>query len=57
MPILFVIALFLFVFFFIKNRSGFSTCKKCEGKGYWRGLRGEKTICDICKGEGHIPKK
>jgi len=29
-------------------------CERCEGKGYWRGLRGERNNCKPCNGTGQL---
>lgn len=28
-------------------------CSRCEGKGYWQGVRGREK-CDWCKGSGQL---
>jgi DnaJ-class molecular chaperone len=44
--------LYLFKGFFFN--SDYKKCGKCEGKGYWIALRGEKNKCDACQGSGKI---
>ena len=34
--------------------TGNAICERCEGKGYWRGLRGERNNCKACAGTGEI---
>lgn len=34
--------------------SDYKKCHKCEGKGYWIALRGEKNTCDACQGSGKV---
>jgi len=46
-------------YFFIRKLLGNSdhrTCEKCDGKGYWRAMRGEKERCDLCEGSGKVPR-
>ncbi len=28
-------------------------CKRCEGNGYWKGVRGEPNRCEACGGKGY----
>ncbi|TSE06350.1 MULTISPECIES: hypothetical protein [Aquimarina] len=47
-------------YYIIRNvfgNSEYKSCKKCDGKGYWIAMRGEKDKCDICKGSGRIPRQ
>lgn len=33
-----------------------NACPKCDGLGYWEGLR-QREKCDLCNGTGILPKK
>ncbi len=48
-----VIGLGYYIFNYIQVHN---KCQKCDGKGYWRAMRGEKEKCDMCKGTGKISK-
>ncbi len=57
--ILIILFLVGIVYYFIKKlipNSPFISCQKCDGKGFWIAMRGEKEKCDICKGAGKIPR-
>ena len=45
-------AYFLITKVFLKTN--FKACGKCEGQGFWRGVRGEKERCDNCGGSGKV---
>lgn len=57
-----LLLLLLFIgglYFIIKKSKGdpyFIKCGKCDGKGYWIAMRGEKDTCDNCNGSGKIPR-
>ncbi|MDB4292037.1 hypothetical protein N9954_01415 [Maribacter sp.] len=42
------------VYHIFKSTTGsqYKRCEKCDGKGYWRAIRGEKDKCDVCQGSG-----
>lgn len=50
------LALLYYLFQRLSSGSGFKTCGRCDGKGYWDGT-GEKVTCDWCKGSGKLAKK
>ena len=57
--LLIIILLAAIVYYIIKKiipKSEYRSCQKCNGKGYWIAMRGEKEKCDICKGAGMIPR-
>ncbi|WP_344925731.1 hypothetical protein [Aquimarina addita] len=35
----------------------FKKCGKCDGRGYWIAMRGERDKCDVCKGAGKVSRK
>lgn len=47
------------ILYFIRayGNQEYRKCGKCEGRGYWKGLRGEKEKCDICKGSGKVQNR
>jgi hypothetical protein len=36
--------------------SKWKKCPRCDGRGFWRGTRGERNRCEQCRGEGRIPR-
>lgn len=51
----FVALIFLIAFLILKgivSLMNANNCKSCEGKGYWKGTRGEKNQCKTCYGSG-----
>ena len=56
MNVILVIIVVGFFFFFIFNNSQSNEllCERCEGKGFWKGLRGERNHCKACDGTGFI---
>ncbi len=34
----------------------YNACPRCDGHGYWEGLRGREK-CEACKGSGKMPKQ
>jgi len=49
-----VFGVIYFLFRLVSNSIGFGRCEHCDGKGYWRGLRGEMNNCKICNGTGKM---
>ncbi|GAA4113675.1 hypothetical protein GCM10022393_12820 [Aquimarina addita] len=48
------------IYLFVKNMLGttdFKKCGKCDGRGYWIAMRGERDKCDVCKGAGKVSRK
>ncbi len=41
----------------VGTSSEYKRCQKCNGKGFWRATRGEKTKCDVCQGSGKVIRK
>jgi DnaJ-class molecular chaperone len=53
--LLLIIIVGIFIFFVFNNsKSNKYLCERCEGNGYWRGLRGERNHCKACDGTGSI---
>jgi len=56
--LLLIVIVSLFIFFIFNNaKSNEYFCERCEGQGYWRGLRGERNHCKACDGTGSIEDK
>ncbi|WMX12818.1 MULTISPECIES: hypothetical protein [unclassified Aureispira] len=56
--LLFVAIVGAIIFIIINNsQSNQYICERCEGKGFWRGLRGERNNCKACDGTGYIEHK
>lgn len=47
------IAYFLYQRFVVAKANRVPACPKCEGLGYWEGVRSKET-CDRCKGSGEL---
>lgn len=57
--ILFIIALMgigYYLYRKLSNPSAYVNCGKCQGKGFWIAMRGEKEKCDVCMGSGKVLK-
>lgn len=54
--IVLIIGVLLYLVKVFMGNSNYKKCGKCEGKGYWIALRGEKNKCDACQGSGKILK-
>jgi len=56
--LLLVVIVGIFIFFIVNNsKSNQYICERCEGKGFWRGLRGERNHCKACDGNGFIKQE
>ncbi|MGK0390097.1 MAG: hypothetical protein ACI94Y_002848 [Maribacter sp.] len=47
-----VIGMLFFLFKQVYSQFNFNKCEYCDGKGHWKGTRGEKNHCKICNGTG-----
>jgi hypothetical protein len=57
--ILFIVALMgvgYYLYRKLSYPSAYINCGKCQGKGYWIAMRGEKDKCDVCMGSGKVLK-
>jgi DnaJ-class molecular chaperone len=59
MKVLVLVAIVGVLIFFIMNHSQSNQylCERCEGKGFWKGLRGERNHCKACDGTGSVEHK
>jgi DnaJ-class molecular chaperone len=55
--ILLIVGLLVYLVKSMTGSSEYKRCQKCDGKGFWRGMRGEKDKCDVCKGSGKVLRK
>ena len=50
--LLFVFGLAYFLTRQVMSAIGPKRCENCDGKGYWRGLRGDRNDCKACNCTG-----
>ena len=56
--LIFVVIITIILYFIIKkSNTGIAICDRCDGQGYWKGLRGERNNCKQCGGTGEIDLK
>lgn len=55
--IFFIIVVAFFIFIINQSKSNQYLCERCEGKGFWKGLRGERNHCKACDGAGFIQRE
>ncbi len=49
-----VVGICFYLYKQLYGNSTYKKCEKCDGKGYWRAMRGERDKCDICQGAGKV---
>jgi len=52
--LLVILALAGFIVFVVMKllSQNHNRCRNCNGQGFWKGTRGEKNTCKVCKGSG-----